>query len=236
MAKEVTITPTLKKVELKVFIHCCDGCRRKIKKVLRSIEGVFGIEIDPTQPKVTVTGNVDPQILIKKLSKAGKQAQVLIQSKNEKAKESDGENKSSSSSSCNSDSNNQNQITVNTTKNNDKSPPSETTSTATTTTNVVVPLSSIHKTQVMPIVPLPLLIDSSNEVRNFTQEHSIPSSYSDVPIIVATTPHNYYYYVPYQSERERPVLSQTLQPSPSPPPTQVGDYFCEDNTMGCHVM
>lgn len=34
-------------------------------------------EIDPSQPKVTVIGNVDPKILIKRLLKAGKQAELL---------------------------------------------------------------------------------------------------------------------------------------------------------------
>lgn len=27
------------KMELKVSINCCDGCKRKVKKVLQSIEG-----------------------------------------------------------------------------------------------------------------------------------------------------------------------------------------------------
>ncbi|KAM6549460.1 hypothetical protein CsatB_021136 [Cannabis sativa] len=178
MAKDQVAIPTLK-VELKVFIHCCDGCRRKIKKVLRSIEGVFGIEIDPMMPKVTVTGNVDPQILIKKLCKAGKQAQSVPNSSE------------------------------------------------TTTKSVVVPTSSIHKTQAMPINMPNLVIDSSNEVR----KHNMIIPSSDVTIGTPYNNNNYYYYFLYQSEREIPVFSQTLQP-----PTRVGDYFCEDNTMGCHIM
>lgn len=72
MTKEVE----LQKVELKVSVNCCDGCKKKVKKVLRSIEGVLKIEVDPLQPKVIVLGNVDPQILIKKLLKVGKQAEA----------------------------------------------------------------------------------------------------------------------------------------------------------------
>ncbi|XP_021895742.1 heavy metal-associated isoprenylated plant protein 32-like isoform X2 [Carica papaya] len=76
MAKEAEL-----KMELKVSINCCDGCKRKVKKVLQSIEGVLKTEIDAAAAKVTVHGNVDPQILIKKLSKAGKQAEIWRQQK-----------------------------------------------------------------------------------------------------------------------------------------------------------
>ncbi|KAJ7971814.1 Heavy metal-associated isoprenylated plant protein 36 [Quillaja saponaria] len=71
MAKEVDL-----KIELNVSVNCCDGCKRKVKKALRNVEGVLKTEIDPLQPKVTVLGNVDPQILIKKIQKVGKQAFV----------------------------------------------------------------------------------------------------------------------------------------------------------------
>ncbi|KAH6769710.1 Heavy metal transport/detoxification superfamily protein [Perilla frutescens var. hirtella] len=60
---------------LKVSIHC-QGCKRKVKKVLQSIEGVYTTNIDSQQQKVTVTGNVDAQTLIKKLVKTGKHAEL----------------------------------------------------------------------------------------------------------------------------------------------------------------
>nr|XP_017251924.1 PREDICTED: uncharacterized protein LOC108222515 [Daucus carota subsp. sativus] len=66
----------MKKVELKVFIHCCDGCKKKVKKVLSRMEGVYKTELDPTEPKVTVLGNVETQALIKKLLKYGKHAEI----------------------------------------------------------------------------------------------------------------------------------------------------------------
>ncbi|KAM7524523.1 hypothetical protein LguiA_014425 [Lonicera macranthoides] len=67
----------IKKVELKVSVDCCDGCKKKVKKALNSIQGVLKTEIDPLQPKVTIQGNVDPQTLINKLQiKVGKQAQL----------------------------------------------------------------------------------------------------------------------------------------------------------------
>lgn len=49
----------------------CDGCNKKVKKVLRKID-------DAEQGKVTVSGTVDAAILIKKLAKAGKHAELLL--------------------------------------------------------------------------------------------------------------------------------------------------------------
>lgn len=49
---------------------------RKVKKVLQSTEGVYTVAIEPQQHKVTVTGNIDPQILIRKLTKTGKHAEL----------------------------------------------------------------------------------------------------------------------------------------------------------------
>ncbi|XP_075478595.1 heavy metal-associated isoprenylated plant protein 35-like [Primulina tabacum] len=60
---------------LKVSIHC-QGCKRKVKKVLQSIEGVYTTAIDSQQQKVTVIGNIDPQILVKKLIKIGRPAEI----------------------------------------------------------------------------------------------------------------------------------------------------------------
>ncbi|XP_027352412.1 heavy metal-associated isoprenylated plant protein 36-like [Abrus precatorius] len=56
---------------LKVLIHC-DGCKKRVKKILQGIDGVYTTEVDSRQNKVTVTGNVDAETLIKKLSRSGK--------------------------------------------------------------------------------------------------------------------------------------------------------------------
>ncbi|XP_076919410.1 uncharacterized protein LOC143580200 [Bidens hawaiensis] len=62
---------------LKVNIPCpCDGCKQKIKTVLKKIGGVEKTNIDLEQEKVTVYGNADPLTLIKKLSKSGKHAEL----------------------------------------------------------------------------------------------------------------------------------------------------------------
>ncbi|KAG7585511.1 Heavy metal-associated domain HMA [Arabidopsis thaliana x Arabidopsis arenosa] len=65
-----------KSCSLKVSIHC-EGCKKKVKKILTSIEGVFKVDIDVKQHKVTVIGIISPEILLKKLHKAGKNAELL---------------------------------------------------------------------------------------------------------------------------------------------------------------
>ncbi|XP_022969697.1 heavy metal-associated isoprenylated plant protein 36-like isoform X3 [Cucurbita maxima] len=59
---------------LRVSIHC-EGCKRKVIKILHNIHGVHAVEIDRNQQKVTVTTNIDEQTLIKRLIKAGKHAE-----------------------------------------------------------------------------------------------------------------------------------------------------------------
>ncbi|KAJ6710473.1 HEAVY METAL-ASSOCIATED ISOPRENYLATED PLANT PROTEIN 33-RELATED [Salix koriyanagi] len=72
---------------LKVSIHC-EGCKKKVKKVLQSIDGVYKTEVDSHQHKVTVTGSVDAQILIKKLVRSGKYAELWPKSSENKEKKS----------------------------------------------------------------------------------------------------------------------------------------------------
>ncbi|KAJ6686581.1 HEAVY METAL-ASSOCIATED ISOPRENYLATED PLANT PROTEIN 3-LIKE [Salix purpurea] len=72
---------------LKVSIHC-EGCKKKVKKVLQSIDGVYKTEVDSHQHKVTVTGSVDAQILIKKLVRSGKHAELWPKSSENKEKKS----------------------------------------------------------------------------------------------------------------------------------------------------
>ncbi|XP_042502950.1 heavy metal-associated isoprenylated plant protein 37-like [Macadamia integrifolia] len=71
---------------LKVHIHC-DGCRQEVKKLLQRIEGVFTVNIDAEQQKVTVSGTVDPATLIKKLIRAGKHAEIWSAKSNNNQKQ-----------------------------------------------------------------------------------------------------------------------------------------------------
>ncbi|KAL1192220.1 Heavy metal-associated isoprenylated plant protein 37 [Cardamine amara subsp. amara] len=60
---------------LRVNIHC-EGCNQKVKKLLQRIEGVCLVKIEAEHQKVTVSGSVDSAILISKLVKAGKHAEL----------------------------------------------------------------------------------------------------------------------------------------------------------------
>ncbi|CAL9782071.1 unnamed protein product [Musa acuminata subsp. burmannicoides] len=73
-----TKLPVEEKQTCVLKVHtCCVECRKEIRKVLLKIDGVYAIDLDIKEEKVTVTGNVDPAILIKKLRKIGKVAELV---------------------------------------------------------------------------------------------------------------------------------------------------------------
>uniref|UniRef100_A0ACD5TAE7 Uncharacterized protein n=1 Tax=Avena sativa TaxID=4498 RepID=A0ACD5TAE7_AVESA len=61
---------------LRVSIHC-EGCKKKVKRVLQSVDGVYRCDIDARNNKVTVavTENVGADALLKRLRRSGKNAQ-----------------------------------------------------------------------------------------------------------------------------------------------------------------
>ncbi|KAK8947024.1 hypothetical protein KSP39_PZI006870 [Platanthera zijinensis] len=63
---------------LKVNIHC-EGCKKKVKKVLQKVQGVYTVDIDSNQSRVTVTGDVDGESLVRKLLKYGKHSELLTE-------------------------------------------------------------------------------------------------------------------------------------------------------------
>ncbi|KAL5076865.1 hypothetical protein RYX36_015849 [Vicia faba] len=54
----------------------CEGCRAKVKKVLKKVEGVYGVNINAEEQEVIVTGTVNPSTLVQKLAKLGKHAEI----------------------------------------------------------------------------------------------------------------------------------------------------------------
>ncbi|XVF72589.1 hypothetical protein PTKIN_Ptkin12aG0133100 [Pterospermum kingtungense] len=70
----------------KVLIHC-EGCKKKVRKVLQAIDGVYETTVDSQQHKVTVTGSVDAETLIKKLTKSGKHVELWPEQKPAEKKE-----------------------------------------------------------------------------------------------------------------------------------------------------
>ncbi|KAI9088566.1 hypothetical protein K1719_029680 [Acacia pycnantha] len=87
---------------LKVNIHC-DGCKQKVKKLLQKIEGVYQVQLDAEQQKVTVSGCVDSETLIKKLVRAGKYAELWSSQKtnqNQKQNNNNNNNISNNNKNC----------------------------------------------------------------------------------------------------------------------------------------
>lgn len=62
-------------VELKVRMDC-EGCERKINKVLSSMSGVQTVDINRKMQKVTVSGYVEPNKVLKKVKRTGKRAEL----------------------------------------------------------------------------------------------------------------------------------------------------------------
>ncbi|KAM7469743.1 hypothetical protein LguiA_007926 [Lonicera macranthoides] len=65
---------------LKVPIKCsCEGCKKKVRRILFKVEGVYSVDVDTKQQKVTVVGDVNADVLIKRLAKHGKEAKLWPQ-------------------------------------------------------------------------------------------------------------------------------------------------------------
>lgn len=62
-------------VELRVMMDC-EGCELKVKKALSSLDGVKSVEINRKQQKVTVTGYVEPNKVLKKAKSTKKKAEI----------------------------------------------------------------------------------------------------------------------------------------------------------------
>uniref|UniRef100_A0A6N2LIV5 HMA domain-containing protein n=1 Tax=Salix viminalis TaxID=40686 RepID=A0A6N2LIV5_SALVM len=65
----------LQTVELKVRMDC-DGCELKVKNALSSMTGVKKVEINRKQQRVTVSGYVDSNKVLKRAKSTGKRAEI----------------------------------------------------------------------------------------------------------------------------------------------------------------
>ncbi|GLJ51173.1 hypothetical protein SUGI_1089070 [Cryptomeria japonica] len=61
-------------VELKVRMDC-DGCELKVKNSVSSMKGVKSVDVNRKLQKVTVTGYVDPNKVLKKVKATGKRVE-----------------------------------------------------------------------------------------------------------------------------------------------------------------
>ncbi|RLN22709.1 hypothetical protein C2845_PM07G22140 [Panicum miliaceum] len=70
-------------IELKVYMHC-DACERKVRRTINKVEGVETVEVDREENKVTVTGDFEPEKVVKKIKKkTGKKAEILVPEEDE---------------------------------------------------------------------------------------------------------------------------------------------------------
>ncbi|PSS30615.1 Heavy metal-associated isoprenylated plant protein [Actinidia chinensis var. chinensis] len=75
-----TVTSTRSKrkamqtVDIKVKMDC-DGCERRVKNAVTTMRGVKSVEVNRKQSRVTVSGYVDPNKVLKKVKSIGKRAE-----------------------------------------------------------------------------------------------------------------------------------------------------------------
>ncbi|XP_042474459.1 heavy metal-associated isoprenylated plant protein 3-like [Zingiber officinale] len=81
-------------VEVKFDLHC-EGCAHKVKKLVRSLQGVESVNADPATNRLKVTGKVDPWQLKELLEAKTKKKVEFISPKDppKKSKEDDKKNK-----------------------------------------------------------------------------------------------------------------------------------------------
>ncbi|KAJ4709781.1 Heavy metal-associated isoprenylated plant protein [Melia azedarach] len=53
----------------------CDGCERRVRHAVSSMKGAKSVEVNRKQSRVTVTGYVDPNKVLKKVKSTGKRAE-----------------------------------------------------------------------------------------------------------------------------------------------------------------
>lgn len=81
--------PIIQTWTLKIYCSCV-GCEKKVKRVLRNIDGVHTVSVDPGEQKATVTGTlVSTDVLLKKLKeKCGKHTELWPVTQNKQKNES----------------------------------------------------------------------------------------------------------------------------------------------------
>ncbi|KAK1274574.1 Heavy metal-associated isoprenylated plant protein 26 [Acorus gramineus] len=61
-------------VELGVHMDC-DGCEKRVRKAINKLEGVDSVDIDMDKQKVTVTGYIDQNKVLKTVRRTGRKAE-----------------------------------------------------------------------------------------------------------------------------------------------------------------
>ncbi|KAM0950199.1 putative heavy metal-associated domain, HMA, heavy metal-associated domain superfamily [Dioscorea sansibarensis] len=69
-----TTSNAISTVELGVHMDC-EGCEKRIRKAIAKLEGVDSVDIDMENQKVTVTGYVDQNKVLKAVRRTGRKAE-----------------------------------------------------------------------------------------------------------------------------------------------------------------
>ncbi|KAL2524252.1 Heavy metal transport/detoxification superfamily protein [Abeliophyllum distichum] len=62
-------------VEMRVHMDCL-GCKNKIEKALKKLDGVDNVDVDMYKQKVTVTGWAEQKKVLKRVRKTGRKAEL----------------------------------------------------------------------------------------------------------------------------------------------------------------
>ncbi|KAM3345305.1 putative protein isoform X2 [Capsicum galapagoense] len=70
-----TMSKSSKSIALRMKVHCKD-CGVELKKQLKEVNGVDSVDIDHKLGKVVISGKVDPEKVLRKLEKRGREAEL----------------------------------------------------------------------------------------------------------------------------------------------------------------
>ncbi|KAF3775012.1 hypothetical protein EJ110_NYTH51589 [Nymphaea thermarum] len=73
----ISRTRAFSKWVIEANIGCCDGCRDRVEKYLKRVQGVEYVDLYPEESKVVVAGDVDPTIVLGAVKKVRKEARML---------------------------------------------------------------------------------------------------------------------------------------------------------------
>lgn len=77
LVKVLTSLPFLLQKTVVAVDLLCSKCRKKVMKLISTVEGINSIVLDPSKNTVTVIGEADPVCIIKKVRKFRSSAQII---------------------------------------------------------------------------------------------------------------------------------------------------------------
>ncbi|KAL6994550.1 hypothetical protein U1Q18_012653 [Sarracenia purpurea var. burkii] len=220
--------------------------------MLLCISGVYKTEIDPLQPKVTIVGNVEPQTLMRKLLKVGKQAEIWSSENQNTGKEKKGigvvatreQGKEILKAVCN-----QNIISGTTTisdtdkmkknGNGGEEGISKSSKGDPKDTNCKANVSSLELTKIEKTTTIPhqqQQQDVACVIHPSTNVQDNGKVRIDTRYCCMVEPCTHALHAIHSCHGHCHCRGLICQPLVQMPAAKVGDYFSDENTSGCHVM